>query len=302
MSVLQYETSEARFARLQSWPRYDQERRFRYHPHSVDGHPLGQPLPPVQMPTLPASVPPLPVNVMAGVAGVPPSNVGPPPPPAKKPPAKKKPPAAKKKSSGDVYCKTKFNANEVKDLMRIIGNILPVGMVQWEMVEAEYNHLYPTRMRTTDNLRRQFNRNVKKKVPTGNPNIPRVVREAKRIQQDIIGKAQAVHMGGGDDSDDDSVAIGEEEVGGDEEEQGDSKPAAKPSAVKSSSSNGRATPRARNTAATRQDAANKEFLQAYIATQRARDEQQQQRERLERRQIRRLEKLEREQQRRMPNI
>lgn len=288
---LQYETSEARYARLQSWARYEQEQRFRVLPRNHSNFVAQAPpvqLPPVRVPGLP-----LPVNVMAGVAGVVPSNVGPTPPKKKPPPpaaTTKKPAAKKKKKDESVYCKTKFTLTEVDDLMGIIDQILPVGMVQWEMVETEFNMAYPTRMRTTDNLRRQFNKNVKKKVPTGNPNIPKYVREAKRIQQEIIAKAQAVHVGGEDDTDNELEL---DEIAGVAEESNNDTTVAKAGpkgAVK-------ATPRARNTAATRQDAANREFLEVYLAGQKVREEQQRERDRMERKQLRRMERLERQQQR-----
>ena len=101
----------------------------------------------------------------AGAAGTPP-----PPPPGKKQPKRKK----------NEGCTTaRFATQELEDLMDGIEQILPVGANQSEQVESGHNVHCPDRMRTLDNPRRQFNRQCKKKAPTGDPNIPSHVRKAK---------------------------------------------------------------------------------------------------------------------------
>jgi len=51
-------------------------------------------------------------------------------------------------------------------------------------------------------LRRFFNTCVKRKSPTCNPNIPKWIREAKNIQNQIIQKSDAIAFDVDDDNDD----------------------------------------------------------------------------------------------------
>ena len=50
-------------------------------------------------------------------------------------------------------------------------------------------------MRGAPNLRKLFRTLYKKKAPTGNPNIPEYIREAKNVQQAILFKANAISLG-----------------------------------------------------------------------------------------------------------
>ena len=118
------------------------------------------------------------------------------------------PPPAKKKATGKrkgEYTQARFTLEELEDLMDIVEQILPIGPNQWEQVENDFNTIYPARMRTTDNLRRQFNKQCKKKAPTGDPNIPSYIRKAKNAQRDIIAKGNAVMLG--QDSDTESTVL-----------------------------------------------------------------------------------------------
>ena len=88
--------------------------------------------------------------------------------------------------------------------MQIMEQICPIGQVQWETVKNDYNVFFPERMCNLDNLQRQFNCQVKKKAPTDDPNIPAYVLLAKRIQAEIIKKADAMKLG--EDKTDDELA------------------------------------------------------------------------------------------------
>ena len=93
-----------------------------------------------------------------------------------------------------------------EELIDVCGvDYLTFGQVEWETIGHDYNVYFPDRMRNLDNLRRQFNKQVKKKAPTGDPNIPEYVLAAKRIQLAIVQKADSVKLGEGDDTDDDPV-------------------------------------------------------------------------------------------------
>ena len=104
----------------------------------------------------------------------------------KKPAPKKKAPPKEKKED------MRFAEAEKMELMSILEQIVPVSQVDWESVESDYNFNFPERERTKDSLRRFFNGCVKKKSPTGNPNIPAWIRKAKEIQEAIINKSDAV--------------------------------------------------------------------------------------------------------------
>lgn len=98
---------------------------------------------------------------------------------------------------------------ELNDLMDIIHQVLPIGPHQWESVESDYNTHYPERVRTVDNLRRQFNKQCNKKAPTGDPNIPKCIRIglAKTAQREIIAKGNAVTLGEDSGTDNESVLL-----------------------------------------------------------------------------------------------
>jgi hypothetical protein len=59
---------------------------------------------------------------------------------------------------------------------------LPIGQDEWELVTEEHNTKWPTKNRTVDQLRRQFAKLHKKKIPTGDPSCPPEVKAAKRCK------------------------------------------------------------------------------------------------------------------------
>lgn len=111
----------------------------------------------------------------------------------------------KKNAKTDAsYTSAKFSTDELRVLMDLIGEILPTGNPCWERLEAECNAQFPTRRRLHENLRKQCDKHANTKTPTGNPNIPWYVREAKRLRDETYRKSQAITLGVLDDDEDDT--------------------------------------------------------------------------------------------------
>ena len=66
--------------------------------------------------------------------------------------------------------------------------ILPIGPLEWEKVTEMHVVKFPRR--DTDSLRRKYTSTHRRKVPTGDPNCPPEVREAKRVKVAIGNKAE----------------------------------------------------------------------------------------------------------------
>jgi hypothetical protein len=102
---------------------------------------------------------------------------------------KKKKKKEKEKSQSGLGGDMKYREDEVEYLMECCENILPMGKVAWDRVTTRNNKRYPSRQRKMVNLRNQFNIYVKQKPPTGDPDIPPFVLQAKRIVDKITEKA-----------------------------------------------------------------------------------------------------------------
>ena len=70
---------------------------------------------------------------------------------------------------------------------------LPIGNAAWKSVEDYYNSHRPEGRpeRDLDSLRKKYKDLHERKPPTGDPNIPEEVLEAKRIEEKIIENSQA---------------------------------------------------------------------------------------------------------------
>lgn len=112
-------------------------------------------------------------------------TVKPPPPPA--PDVKPPPPPAAPRSRGASY-----SSNETTHLLDLMEDIRPVGSNAWDEVCLRHADRYAGR--NVESLRRKFGKLTKKRVPTGDPTCPPDVRRAKRIQQMIYTKCNAVAM------------------------------------------------------------------------------------------------------------
>jgi hypothetical protein len=116
-------------------------------------------------------------------------------------------PPTKKQGRGKA-----FSAAELNTLFRILSEKLPQGPNEWNDVTFQYNaEVSADRAREMDHLRDKFKKLKNTRKPTGDPNIPWEVREAKKIQMAIEAKMDPTHL------DDDSITY-EEEGGGVNEE------------------------------------------------------------------------------------
>ena len=115
-----------------------------------------------------------------------------------------------------------YSNEEVKSLLGVIRRHLPIGPDEWEGVLVEHLESWPDTVRDVTSIRRKFSQLHNKKIPTGDPRCPPLVKEAKRIVYEIKQQAEAEEF---ESSDDDGEA-GEEdeseeenEAGGGEEEE-----------------------------------------------------------------------------------
>ena len=82
----------------------------------------------------------------------------------------------------------KYFTEELLNLFSIMSTILPIGPIEWEKVTETHSVKFPGR--DTDSLRRKYTSTHRRKVPTGDPDCPPEVREAKRVKMAIGSKAE----------------------------------------------------------------------------------------------------------------
>ena len=113
----------------------------------------------------------------------------------------------------------KVNKNyseEVEFLLDCIEIVLPIGEEDWSRVLESHNGTYPERKRDVLSIRRKFQKLYRKTGGTGNPTCHKNVREARRIRNLIIEKADAGNLTSeseeGEDSDkEDTITYNENE-------------------------------------------------------------------------------------------
>ncbi len=89
---------------------------------------------------------------------------------------------------------TNFQAKELNDLLQAIEARKPISNPEWEAVARDHAQRYPTKHRAANNLKLKFARLWQTKVPTGDPNIPVHIKEAKRIWQVIQARIPMSNM------------------------------------------------------------------------------------------------------------
>ncbi|CAB9524639.1 unknown protein [Seminavis robusta] len=89
-----------------------------------------------------------------------------------------------------------FTEDERSSLFDTIKKKLPIGKAEWEKVADDYNS-NNVRHRELPSLRAQFNKYALAKPPTGDPNCPPLVRQAKQIANMIKEKAGLENMQAG---------------------------------------------------------------------------------------------------------
>ena len=86
-----------------------------------------------------------------------------------------------------------YSKREIQVLLTAVEKYLPIGNPAWKAVEDYYNEHRPEKRpeRDLDSLRKKYKELHLKKPPTGDPNIPEEVLEAKRIEEKIIEASQS---------------------------------------------------------------------------------------------------------------
>jgi len=83
-----------------------------------------------------------------------------------------------------------YSTKEVEHMLESIREYLPISGSEWDLVADRHSRFHPELERTADQLKKKFNKLARTKVPTGDPIIPFVIREAKAIRVLIIEKAE----------------------------------------------------------------------------------------------------------------
>jgi hypothetical protein len=79
-----------------------------------------------------------------------------------------------------------FTARELENLADTVEEIVPISHTEWDRVRDQHSEFFSEQNRTTESLRRKFQWMVKMKIPTGDPNMPRHIRVAKRANYAIV--------------------------------------------------------------------------------------------------------------------
>jgi hypothetical protein len=178
-------------------------------------------------PTVPAPAGAFP-NPMPALPVVPPAMAPPIPPPSARGTVKPTPKDArkgkKKVKSNQKIVKgggnSKYTKEELTLLLDAIERTCPIGQIAWTTVKNEFNsHVGEERERDEKSLRNRFAALYQTKVPTGNPNIPPLIKRAKEIQDKIEERSEMVNAA--NMSSDDGYVEGEEEDEEGEEEEED---------------------------------------------------------------------------------
>jgi hypothetical protein len=116
----------------------------------------------------------------------------------------------------------KFTIAELEHLFDVIDEVLTIGNPDWEKVCHVHSNAYPTIEWTPESLKCRFQELVCDKIPTGDPNCPPYICEAKQISWKIVLATNG--STGGSDGEVESIANNgdeENENGMDEEEGND---------------------------------------------------------------------------------
>jgi hypothetical protein len=112
----------------------------------------------------------------------------------------------------------KFTIAELECLLDVIDEIVPIGNPDWERVWDKHVSTFPTKERTVESLKQKFQGLTRHKIPTGDPECPPHICNAKRIYRKIV-LATDGSTGGSDGSDDEREDDAEEDEEGNEEEE-----------------------------------------------------------------------------------
>ncbi len=88
--------------------------------------------------------------------------------------------------------RTNYSRSELDHMLEFTREILPISGAEWDLVASRHSAFHPELERTGDQLKKKFNKLARTQIPTGNPNIPPAVREAKEIKDLIVEKSEGV--------------------------------------------------------------------------------------------------------------
>ena len=106
-----------------------------------------------------------------------------------------------------------FTYEERINFLTIMRDVLPIDGNEWDSVVSQHNQLYAHCDRSIPSLRRKFQELYRKKIPSGDPNMPEDVRLAKHVMYKITEKSE---ISAGDEEIDAFGAA--QDNGGDDEE------------------------------------------------------------------------------------
>jgi len=89
---------------------------------------------------------------------------------------------ARRPSGGRRPGRVNYTPDELANLNEVVEELLPISGAEWEQVEHRHYSRYPDRERTGTQLKKKWNDISKTDIPTGDPNMPDHIREAKRIR------------------------------------------------------------------------------------------------------------------------
>ena len=93
----------------------------------------------------------------------------------------------------------KFTTGELEALAEAVEELVPISTTEWERVWDKHISRYPDQQRTLESLKRKFQELARAKIKTGDPNMPRHIRVAKREAKDRWfneGEIQRFHLWG----------------------------------------------------------------------------------------------------------
>ena len=90
---------------------------------------------------------------------------------------------------------------EVHSLLDLLEEHVSLCKDQWDPVQRKHDQLFHTKERTVESLRRKFSDMHRTRTPTGDPDIPAVVKRAKMVRDEIKARADV----GGDTDVEDAV-------------------------------------------------------------------------------------------------
>ena len=70
--------------------------------------------------------------------------------------------------------------------------MLPISDAEWDLIASCRPTFHPDLSRSGDQIKKKINKLARTTIPTGNPNIPPTILEAKEIRELIIEKMERV--------------------------------------------------------------------------------------------------------------